>query len=643
MANGAATRPGTVGGHHTCTTDTGVPVLWSPYGGALRARLMFRVGQADETLVTRGVTHLVEHLALSTVGLPTYSFNGDVGDVLTGFDVTGEPEEVAAHLEQVCAALRALPLDRLHVEKGLLGVEEAGSGHRSSAAGELRLRRFGLQNFGLGSALELGLPRLDGAAVSAWAARSFTAGNAVLWLSGPPPADLRLPLPPGPRRPPPLPSPRRLAGPTWYRGDSPVLTMSALVVAGPTAAAAASYLERLLHLRLRTEAGHSYAVSVDVVPLAHGWAELVVCADGLRGHGSELVSAVLRVLGEACATGPTVEALDVWRRGERQSLDEPTAVLGLLNRNARRLLVGDEPQDRDALLAASATVSPDAVRVLLRQMLGTALLQLPEDASAPGPGWTAYPTRAISPVVGGRVFVPAPHLAAGERLVVAPTGVRADGEYGALSILWPDTAAVLRWQNGNRLVVALDGTALEVDPEDWADGAALPAVVDGAAPPDRLVDMPDEGDRTPGTPQLSGFAATSTGALVALIVAVTLSLLAIGSLIFNPMPDGSPEAVYVVVGVLALADYGLGRALYRRLRVPKAVRRPEATVRTGTDVRVDSAIARARTGTLLLLAGGTWLLTAALVVVFALRGYAFWPAVFLFSFAIRVTVEYRRR
>lgn len=50
----------------------GIPVLLAPSAGQMRAGLMFRVGRADETLATNGVTHLVEDLAPHRHGTADY-------------------------------------------------------------------------------------------------------------------------------------------------------------------------------------------------------------------------------------------------------------------------------------------------------------------------------------------------------------------------------------------------------------------------------------------------------------------------------------------------------------------------------------------------------------------------------------------
>ena len=49
----------------------GLRTFFAPVDGPVHAALSFRVGTADETLATHGVTHLVEHLVLAALGQPT--------------------------------------------------------------------------------------------------------------------------------------------------------------------------------------------------------------------------------------------------------------------------------------------------------------------------------------------------------------------------------------------------------------------------------------------------------------------------------------------------------------------------------------------------------------------------------------------
>lgn len=148
----------------------GVPAVAAKRSGPLTAGLVFRVGRADETLATAGITHLVEHLALHRFGVGEHHFNGATGADHTYFEMAGSEAEVVAFLAGVCASLGDLPMERLETEKSVLRTEEA----RRGGGGLLSRHRYGAQGYGLTDYLELGVPRLGPAEVAHWARTWFT-------------------------------------------------------------------------------------------------------------------------------------------------------------------------------------------------------------------------------------------------------------------------------------------------------------------------------------------------------------------------------------------------------------------------------------------------------------------------------------
>ena len=74
--------------------------------GEFFCSLMFRVGLADETLATHGITHLVEHLALFALGRRDHAYNGFVDDTRCVFYASGERDEVLEYLRLGAAALQ---------------------------------------------------------------------------------------------------------------------------------------------------------------------------------------------------------------------------------------------------------------------------------------------------------------------------------------------------------------------------------------------------------------------------------------------------------------------------------------------------------------------------------------------------------
>lgn len=128
----------------TTTTVNGVRTLLAPRSGPVTAGLLFRVGRADETLATSGITHLVEHLALHRHGLSDLHYNGATAAAYTHFAVTGTADDVVEYLNGVCAALRDLPVDRLETEKEILRTEAAGRG--CGAADGMGVWRYGARS-----------------------------------------------------------------------------------------------------------------------------------------------------------------------------------------------------------------------------------------------------------------------------------------------------------------------------------------------------------------------------------------------------------------------------------------------------------------------------------------------------------------
>ncbi len=265
----------------------GVALLWARAPEPVTGTLLFRAGQADETLRTAGISHLVEHLALREIGRRPYQWNGRVNDAITAFFATGTRD----------ARLLAM--------------------------------RFGPCSFGLLNHPELGLGWLGADDVAAWAAQRFTAASASLWLSAPPPADWTLDLPGGEAAPPPpvepIPSlelPCQLAEGTGGVALSAVGQRSSELQAGWFIAA-----ERA-HDRLRREAGISYSPRGTYVALDGKTAHLVLSADCKDPDAGRVRDELLAVLDELADGGPT-EAELAWDRSVMsRSLDEPASPPG---------------------------------------------------------------------------------------------------------------------------------------------------------------------------------------------------------------------------------------------------------------------------------------------------------------------------
>ena len=154
---------------------------------------------ADETLPTRGICHLVEHLAIEPQPR-LYAHNGWCSVDSTGFWAEGDRDEVLDYLSGVARRLHPLPRDRMVAERQILATE--GSQRGGSIVTTLLSCRWGARTYGTASYDEFGLFRLSEDEAQAWADRYFVADNAVLFMTGEPPEGFSLELPRGERHSP---------------------------------------------------------------------------------------------------------------------------------------------------------------------------------------------------------------------------------------------------------------------------------------------------------------------------------------------------------------------------------------------------------------------------------------------------------
>src|SRR5258708_13380915 len=111
----------------------GVPVFWTQVDGPLTVALTFRVGWVDEPLATRGITHIVEHLAMAELGQPEYQCNAFVDLNRVTFHASGSEDQVGDFLSRVTTTLCRLPIVRLDAERRVLRSEEASRDYGSLA------------------------------------------------------------------------------------------------------------------------------------------------------------------------------------------------------------------------------------------------------------------------------------------------------------------------------------------------------------------------------------------------------------------------------------------------------------------------------------------------------------------------------
>lgn len=465
----------------------GVPVLWAQAPGPLTGTLVFGVGARDETFRTIGVTHLVEHLVMSTLPRVHYEHNAAVNLDTTEFHATGRPEHVVAFLATVCAAVADLPLERIEKEAGVLAAEGGQSTHPTAAA--LLRQRFGANGPGLAFWEGPGYDQLTADHVGAHVRTNFTRGNTVLTLTGPPPEGLRLPLPEGPR--PVRVAPPVVSGPgaSWAAGPSPG---AGLALLGPARDVGAMAAVRVLRERLITIARQEHGISYDAddssCDVDGERADRTIWLDARDGQEARAATILWETAVDLATTGPTTEELAFAAEGLRHFVEDPRAAEAELEDAAYARVLGRPHRTGAALLAAVEALTPAEVAATVAESLTTALLTVPEDVELDiGLPRGGCPRSDSAP--RGREFRPSrvarllSRDARAARLVLGATGVTfVDPAGDAHHVEFADVVG-MRVDEDERLVFGRQGCVVPVSRALFGNVGPVVEALDRAVPP----------------------------------------------------------------------------------------------------------------------------------------------------------------
>ena len=469
------------------TASTGhepVRTLSARRPGRTTAGLAFRVGLADETLATSGITALVVALALRSVERPGLDITASVGPVVTQVRVSGTAERVRSTLRDLTRALANLPVQ--HRERETRALEE-----REIAAISILTWRYGFRPYGLGQGQYVGLHRATAVELQAWAAERFGGSNAVAWYSGDGEPDLDLALPAGPvaavsYRPPAVPDPV-LQLPAEAPVGGPKVVWEVVAPDVPALQVLAEVARRALFQRLRQEQGWTYDVSA-VTGMLDGQQATLQIAAGLRPEtAAEATGEFLDILGRlrysvadddvAAARAHLLMAFDEPHQEAMWLIDD--AVLTLLGRP-----VPSSAERRDAI----AEVTAADVVALARASWESGLLAAPV-----GSGWagTAVARRGTGEIVAGRAFE---RIDVDATIVVGDTGATLRDGRTRTTVRFDETAALLAYPDGARLLVALDGARIPFEPtlHDDLDAPTVADLVDRHVPEELVVPVPRE-------------------------------------------------------------------------------------------------------------------------------------------------------
>lgn len=470
------------------TVIDGVPVLFASCPGPTVGTLLFRVGVGDESLLTRGITHLIEHLALSGFDQRVVAFNGSVGPTFTTFVARGTPEEVCRHLTAVAGALVQLPAERAAHEARILRAEAAQRSR--SLMGHASMLRYGAAGFGLIEYEELFLQRPDHGAIAAHLRTFFTKANAVVVLSTPPTADLRFDTLPGGTRQPVAPvASLPLRFPAWDRTQARMVGLSTVLPRSPVVPVATWVIAEHLRAELRERYGLSYDAGSTYEPWSAGEAHHLVYADCQPKDATLVAEQLHTELSRIVIGGVRTDDLDAFRTLVRRSDAEPMADYGWAQQLATDHLLGRALQSREQDMAELNAVTPADVEALVDRVRASALWLVPDHVRLADhrlsivPQWT-------EPLAGTQYAAIDPRR--GVVAHVSDGGVSLHfGDDRWVSVPFTRLAACKRWSDGGRSYFRADGFVANFEPGIWMASAELVEHLDRVTPADRVVDTPD--------------------------------------------------------------------------------------------------------------------------------------------------------
>jgi zinc protease len=485
-----------VGVNVTREVVDGVPVLTSPVPGPMHAMLVFRVGPLDETLPTHGITHLVEHLALSPLmqGVEGRRVNGMVQPLRTRFTATGTVDEIVEFLGQVTQNLSDLNVGRIKDETKILSTEAANQ--RAGSVKSIWSWRYGARGLGLIDYEELGFRWLEPEHVLRWAATWFTAGNAVLWLSGEVPDGLRLNLTPGPRQPLSEVAPLAFTTPAMYQVGDRWAVHSMLGPRSIALAAGTAILDTRLRERLRHERSLSYDVHATAQRISTRLAEVTAFADSLAPAAGEVAETFAAVARTLAAEGPTPVELAAALSEMRRMQEHPERALGELERRALDELEGIEPKNLEQLDAEFQALTPQSIAAVFAEAFPTSLLGVPTSVPMNMAGFTPIPASS-GPRIKGIQVTAMPGSGHADTLEYSNAGLSLTlANRTTIAIPWPEVAAGLWWSDGRLSLISMDGNGINVFPAKWQNSGPLTTAIRANVPIDRWVPM-DEPDSLP--------------------------------------------------------------------------------------------------------------------------------------------------
>ena len=456
----------------------GVDAVWSDTDTDNMLTLRFRVGQADETLATRGFTHLAEHLALRDFEAATYPYNGGTGQTVTSFMALTSAANQVDFARTVCERLTAIAdgtMDEsviLHEAKVL---KAEARQRQPGIVGALSSELFGAQGLGLFAHDELGLIDIPVSLFRQWVGRVFTKQNAVAAIHNEPHPDLSFEaLLDGERLVVEDPTPMHDNLPAFVRVHGGVGLIAPMRRKNGNAALTAILSDAVTN-DLRRSMGVSYAPSFGYSTLSDDWAFLVGVSDITSDSASAGPESFVRHIERLATDGPTDEEVTRQRALWVESKGRVGAIAGRLEYNAEALLHGgtfttDESIEEQWAALDVAMVATQAKELATSYLLGVPASADPEVRGVRElPQWTNVEAPAGKKIAYRTGRAPAgpfgePYL----RLSESALSMVNEG-HRSVTVQREDVAVLMRWHDGVHQLVATHGKGISIIPNRWSN------------------------------------------------------------------------------------------------------------------------------------------------------------------------------
>jgi hypothetical protein len=457
----------------------------------MTALLFFSVGLANETVATRGWTHLLEHIVLRGTEKGDVNFNGAVSGDVTVFAVEGTPEQVVWGLNRLASRFTQISESDMFDEQLIVEAEE-NSEHSQPSHLQLMIqtainKRFGLTGPGLGLIHEVGLDDATPAALEQFAAERFRAGSAVLCFDSRPPEGLDFSFPEG-RAPA---ADLSMSIPGDYHHDFQGVAVTGLAPARPGIGTMINVLaqrvNRFLNDHFEISAGLAPPeISLTHEPLSSDLELVGVAAECHPSQAGAVAEVIVRELDTLAQDGATAEEVADQLEAMQQNLEamDPAAQTRAV---ATSFLIGHLEASQAAMVKQLPELPRGAVQQAAQALRDTVKIGLPEEADFPA---ARLPGPVADAALAGTRLKPRFGEGGGswpKWIITSPEGITARKGPHQVTHRWGDLAAVMTQPGQGRILMRRDGCSVSVEPHAWPKGELIIASIDANVDPSLVV------------------------------------------------------------------------------------------------------------------------------------------------------------